>query len=559
MGAHLLSQDTGAEARWRQLVRQSLPRLSPDSSLVPVRRLLIPVLAAFAVARALAAQESTLRPTAPVALPTSAPIADVHYDVTLDSAGLARRSIGIVMTFRVAGPGPVVLALPAWTPGHYTLLWFTRRVSHFAATASGTPLAWRHIDYQTWRIDAPAGGTVSIAFDYRADTVDRAAAWTHPDFAFFNGTNLFLYPVGRGFDWPATVTVHIPPTWRIATGMTPTADPTTFGERTYHDLVDMPFFVGRFAIDSTEVAAGHWMRLAWYPESIAVANGRLARNLAWAAKLAPVQGAVFHELPWRTYTVLYFTDSIVNGGGLEHQNSQVDEIQTKQIDGTGIPWLYSHELFHSWNVKRLRPADLVPYRYDDAQPTPWLWVSEGVTDYYGPLAIERSGIADSAAFFHALARDMTSVAGAPPVAPADASLSAWVQPKDGSAGLYYPQGALLGFALDIVIRDASDNRHSLDDVMRELYETTYKKKGRGFTSADWWRAVSRAAGGISFADFNRRYVEGRDTIPWATILPLAGLTLTTDSTHTVHVDPAPDASPKAVRVRAGLLHGTTDG
>jgi len=165
-------------------------------------------------------------------------------------------------------------------------------------------------------------------------------------------------------------------------------------------------------------------------------------------------------------------------------------------------------------VKRLRPADLVPYRYDDAQPTGWLWVSEGVTDYYGPLAVERSGISDSTVFFATMARGMATVAAAPPVAPADASLSAWVQPKDGTAGLYYPQGALIGFALDILIRDATDNRRSLDNVLRQLYETTYKK-GRGFTPKDWWRTVSRVAGrdtagGIAFADFNRRYVEGRE-------------------------------------------------
>jgi len=531
-----------------------------------VRRLLIAAVATVAAVvapLALHAQAPVLRPTAPVALPTSAPIADVHYDVTLDSAGLARRSIGVVMTFRVVGPGPVVLALPAWSPGHYTLLWFTRRVSHFAANASGTPLNWRHIDYQTWRIEAPAAAKVSVSFDYRADTVDRAVAWTHSDFAFFNGTNLFLYPVGRGFEWPATASVRAPPGWRIATGMTPTADSSTFRERSYHDLTDMPFFVGHFAIDSTEVAPGHWMRLAWYPESTAVANGRLARNVAWLAKLAPVEIAVFHEIPWRTYTVLYLTDSIVNAGGLEHQDSQLDETQTKLVDGIGTPGLYSHELFHSWNVKRLRPADLVPYRYDDAQPTGWLWVSEGVTDYYGPLAVERSGISDSTVFFATMARGMATVAAAPPVAPADASLSAWVQPKDGTAGLYYPQGALIGFALDILIRDATDNRRSLDNVLRQLYETTYKK-GRGFTPKDWWRTVSRVAGrdtagGIAFADFNRRYVEGREPLPWSTILPLIGLTVTTDSARATHLDPAADASPKAGRIRTGILHGTTDG
>jgi predicted metalloprotease with PDZ domain len=111
---------------------------------------------------------------------------------------------------------------------------------------------------------------------------------------------------------------------------------------------------------------------------------------------------------------------------------------------------------------------------------------------------------------------------APPTALEDASLSTWIHPTDGSSYLYYPKGSLAGLLLDVLIRDASDNRHSLDDVMRELYRSTYKA-GRGFTGADWWRAVSRNAGGKSFKDFAARYVDGRVPYPWAQVLPLAGL------------------------------------
>src|SRR6185437_4325871 len=110
----------------------------------------------------------------------------------------------------------------------------------------------------------------------------------------------------------------------------------------------------------------------------------------------------------------------------------------------------------------------------------------------------------------------------------DASLSTWIHPTDGSEYLYYPKGSLAGFALDIMIRDASDNQRSLDTVMRELYRTTYKA-GRGFTAADWWGAVSRAAGGKSFAEFNAKYVDGREPYPWAQVLPLAGLRVATDT------------------------------
>jgi predicted metalloprotease with PDZ domain len=179
-------------------------------------------------------------------------------------------------------------------------------------------------------------------------------------------------------------------------------------------------------------------------------------------------------------------------------------------------------------VKRLRPADLVPYRYDDAQPTTWLWVSEGVTDYYGALGLVRGGTNDSTAFFGFIANEIASVAGDPPTAVSDASLGSWIAPTYGSSGLYYPKGGFTGLLLDIMIRDATDNRSSLDVVMRRLYETTYKR-GKGFTGNNWWSEVSRAAGGKSFTDFARRYVDGREPLPIDSVLRLAGLRAVSDT------------------------------
>jgi len=494
----------------------------------------------------------------------SAPISDVHYDVTVDSTTVVHRDIDVSMQFRVGSDAPIVLSLPAWSPGHYVLLWFARRVSHFAPSVDGKPLDWRMVDYQTWRlVGAHAGQRVTVRFSYLADTIDRAVAWTKPDFAFFNGTNLFLYPKGQGFDWPATVTVHTSPSWRIATGMDPAPAPPTFGAQNYHDLTDRPVFVGHFDMDSTLAAPGHYVRFVSYPAGL-VGPTRMTRILGWLNKLAPVEGAVFHDIPWKTYTVLEIADAHPNGGGLEHQDSQVDEVAPDWLDLPFLAGLYSHEMFHAWNVKRLRPADMVPYRYDDAQPTQWLWVSEGITDYYSYLANMRSGISDSAAFLDRIAGNISGVGQQPPTALADASLQPWIDPTDGSGGIYYPKGALAGFMLDVMIRDASDNRHSLDDVMRTLYETTYKK-GKGFTPDNWWTTVSQAAGGRSFDAVNRRFIEGRDPYPWDSVLALAGLELKTDSARVVvfGVQTAPDSLgirvtyvvPNGASERAGIKQG----
>jgi predicted metalloprotease with PDZ domain len=473
----------------------------------------------------------------------SAPISDVSYEITADSAAVGRRQLGVAMSFRVSGSTPVVLALPAWSPGHYVLLWFARRVSQFTAQSEGAPLEWRKLDFQTWEIKPRSAGIVRVSFNYLADAVDRAVAWTAPNFAFFNGTNLFLYPVGRGFNWPARVAVRTEPSWRIATGMNPAPGINNFSAGNYHDLTDMPFYVGRFAIDSSLIA-GKWIRLAFYPAA-SLTPARRDRTFGWLQKFLPAQIAVFGEAPFRNYTIFQRSDTVVNRGGLEHQASQVDEVLTSQLDATHLSGLYSHEFFHAWNVKRLRPQDLVPYRYDDAQQTTWLWVSEGVTDYYGALALVRGGVNDSTGFFDFIGGEIASIASAPPTAVSDASLGAWIDPRDGSGGLYYPKGGFIGFLLDVMIRDASDNRMSLDNVMRRLYDATYKR-GKGFTSADWWGEVSRAAGGKSFTEFARRYVDGREPLPIDSVLVLAALRYQSDTTREARLDFFTDSSGKLI-------------
>jgi predicted metalloprotease with PDZ domain len=261
------------------------------------------------------------------------------------------------------------------------------------------------------------------------------------------------------------------------------------------------------------------------------------------------EGAVFGEIPFTGYTTLMVFDSAFGGGSaLEHQNSHLG-IYTPQ--GIGQTWLTSitaHEMIHAWNVKRLRPADMMPYRYDVAQPTPWLWVSEGITDYYADLVLVRSGVMDSLEFLEATNGKMETVDNTVPVALQDASLSTWIHPTDGTGYVYYPKGSLAGFMLDILIRAASDNRRSLDDVMRELYRTTYKA-GKGFGEAEWWSAVRRAAGGRDFTvGFNDRYVDGREPFPWDSILPLAGFRFAIDSTQLPRLGIESQADSSGIRV-----------
>lgn len=460
--------------------------------------------------------------------PTSAPLSNIRYEVTFTRMNGERRQVSSAMTFTVGGTEPVILSLPSWTPGSYEIDNFARDVSNFSAEQAGTSLAWDKTDPDTWRVRPRGVGEVVVRFDYLADSLDNANTWARPDFLLFNGTNLFLYPEGKGFDFPASVTVNTEAGWKVVTGMT-SAGARRYSASNYHDLVDMPFFVGQFDLDSTQIS-GTWVRFATYPSGSVTGGARVA---VWEALklMIPAEVKVFGEVPWNNYSLLQITDPSFRGGtGLEHQNSHVDILSPGLLGSPVLPSLYAHEIFHAWNVKRLRPSDLWPYRYDEVQPTPLLWISEGITDYYADLAEVRGGIVDPKGFYDLTGDKISEVEDLPPTALEDASLSTWIHPRDGTGDIYYPKGSLAGFLLDIMIRDASDNHSSLDEVMRGLYNAAYKND-RGFTSEEWWAAVTKAANGRSFSDFYARYIDGREPFPYDKVLPLAGLRLARDTSH----------------------------
>ncbi len=483
-------------------------------------------------------------------------VSGIRYELTFDSTTAMHRTVRVAMRFEVTGTAPILLSLPAWTPGAYEISNYARRLSGFSATIGGRPASWNKTDADTWQIRTGGPGSVDVRFDFRADTLDDAMAWAQREFLLVNGTNVFLYPEGLGLGFPARVTVRTIPGWHILTGLDPDGGAGRYRARNYHDLVDMPLFIGRFDVDSAQID-GVWHRVASYPA------GQLAgasRELFWQQLrgFVPQVARVFGETPWKHYSTMIIFDRSVNGGSaLEHQNSHVGIYGPDFIGSPFLPSITAHEMFHSWNVKRLRPADLVPYRYDRPQPTPLLWVSEGITDYYADLVLVRGGVSDSAGFLEVTEGKIQNVVDNPAVALPDASLTTWIHPLDGTEYLYYDKGSLAGLLLDILIRDASNNRRSLDDVMRSLYRSTYRR-GKGFTTAAFWAAVSRAAGGKSFADFAARYVDGREPFPWPAVAPLAGLALQSDSVLLPRLGISTLADSTLVMVTAVTTGGAAD-
>jgi len=464
--------------------------------------------------------------------PRPAPITNVQYTLTFKAAQGVERAVDVAMSFTAANRAPVVLSLPVWTPGSYEVSNYARFVSAFSATSRGKPVRWDKADPDSWRVFPEAAGELTVTFRYRADSLDNAGTWARDQFALVNGTNVFLYPEGQPKEFVATVTVETEASWRVTTGMTESAS-RRFAAASYHDLVDHPFFIGKFDVDSSKIA-GTMFRLSAYPAGSSTPAQR-AKLFDQLGRAVPKQIAVFRDNPWKRYEVMQIAEPGFGGmSALEHENSNVAVIGADMLNEDFVVPVYAHEVFHAFNVKRLRPSEMWPYRYESMQPTPWLWVSEGITDYYADLSMVRGGVWSETEFLGTTQRKMEHAEQTVPIALEDASLQAWLQVTDGTSDIYYDKGSLAGLALDIFIRDASDNRASLDDVMRSLYNADFKS-GKGFTADDWWGAVWTASGGAKnnaasqLADFNAKFIDGRENFPFAAWFAKAGWRIRSDT------------------------------
>jgi predicted metalloprotease with PDZ domain len=465
-----------------------------------------------------------------VALATPLRSQTVRYEVSV-----AQGLFHVSAEFPAAGKDTLYVSLPAWSPGNYEIQNYARYVHGFGARIpSGAPVRWDRGDKDTWRVVTGGADRVTVDFDYSNDKIDLSLARTSQDFAEFLGTNLFMFEEGQ-LARPAEVRFRLPAGWQVTTAL---KGPTNgvYRAADYHELADAMTFVGHFSVDSLQTD-GKWIRIALWPASDY--SPAVARSLrAGIAKLAPVQNRIMGGAPYDVYTVFFnvIHGPIDFGGGLEHSASQYDIMPAQSFAdlisgklGDFIYPLLSHEFFHLWNVKRIRPAEMWPYDYHAEQYTPLLWWSEGVTDYYADLTNIRSGLWSTNEFLANATSDIGQVESAPePWSAEDGSEATWInEVYVNSSQLYYPKGATLGLLLDISIRDATDNAHNLDEVMRALY-TRYYRQNKGFSTADLLNEL-RTAGMPDVESFYRRYIDGREPLPYDSVFAKAGLRLRRDT------------------------------
>jgi predicted metalloprotease with PDZ domain len=450
----------------------------------------------------------------------------VRYEIAVTPSAIPQFHVSA--EFPTSGRETLFVSLPAWSPGSYEIQNYARYVHGFGAkNAVGQSLRWDRGDKDTWRVVTGRSDRVTVEFDYIADTIDLSLARVTREFGQFLGTNLFLYEEGQ-LGRAAEVRFRVPAGWQVTTALRGPAN-GVYRAADYHELADAMTFVGRFSLDSLQ-ADGKWIRIAVWPATDY--TPAVARNLRnGVAKMAPVQNRIMGGAPYDVYTVFFnvIHEPVNFGGGLEHSLSQYDIMPAPAFaDAAGnlgdfMYPLLSHEFFHLWNVKRIRPAEMWPYDYHAEQYTPLLWWSEGVTDYYADLTNLRSGLWNTDQFLQNTSSNIDQVESTPePWSAEDGSAATWVhEVYINSSQLYYPKGSLLGFLLDISIRDATDNAHSLDEVMRALF-TRYYRQNKGFGTADLLSEL-RTAGMPDVDTFYRRYIDGRDSLPYQTLFAKAGL------------------------------------
>jgi len=442
-----------------------------------------------------------------------------------------KREIQVQLSVKSTAQG-VTLRLPAWIPGSYMIRDFSRHIVEIRATDStGRNLQIEKIDKHSWRI---AAKEEEICVDYIVYANDLSVRGAHVDntHAFFNGASLYLAVEGMQH-LPHRVEILKPgadayANWQVASTLPAVvADDQGYGQyeaQNYEHLIDYPVEIADLSTAEFTVD-GIQHRIAIYGRHHCDFK-RLCDDLV---KICRTHAELFGELPLRQY--LFLVTAVGDDyGGLEHCNSTslickrddlpVDEGEEPSDGYRRFLGLCSHEYFHLWNVKRIQPLKLKESLLDQEAYTSLLWAFEGITSYYDDLALLRSGIIPLKSWLELVTQTITRVMrskGRHRQSIADSSFDAWTkfykQDENSSNAIisYYAKGALIAFGLDMTLRQRSEDRVSLDDLMRLLWRR-HGKTGVGVDEGDIQRLAEELLGEPLSTFFNS-YVYGVEELP----------------------------------------------
>jgi predicted metalloprotease with PDZ domain len=450
------------------------------------------------------------------------------------------------VTCTVAEPDPQGqrFALPAWIPGSYLIRDYARHVVTIAARSGRLALPLVKLDKHTWAA-APCRGPLTITMQVYAWDLSVRGAHLDASHGFFNGCALFLRAIGYE-QRPCEVEILRPAGaryrgWQVATSMPRSNAPAhgfgSYRAADYDELIDHPVEMGRYTL--ARFAAGG------VPHEIAITGRhdadleRLARDLK---RLCEWHIRLFGGSPPMS-RYLFLTTALGEGyGGLEHRASTALLCARDDLPRAGVAevteayrgflGLCSHEYFHTWNVKRIKPAAFTPYDLERENYTRLLWAFEGMTSYYDDLALVRCGLISQQDYLEIIGRSITSLLRTPGrgrQSVAEASFDAWIkyyrqdENSPNAQVSYYLKGSLIALCLDLTLRSRTRGRKSLDDVMRALWRE-YGARGRGVEEDGIERLAERVSG-LRLRGFFDRALRSTEELPLKRLLATVGVEL----------------------------------
>jgi predicted metalloprotease with PDZ domain len=453
----------------------------------------------------------------------------IVYHVSIDPPQENRASIRLELS---AVPGPFVdLVLPSWVPGSYHILDYAKQLGPLTAVrpSNGAAVPIERIDKARWRLAITDGGPVEVLYQVYGHQLVTEGFDVTPDHLFLNAALALPYVDGHPTE-PYEVVLHLPPTWRVYTTLARVGDsPVRLRAKDYDELVDSPIDCGQ-PVELGFHADG-------IPHGIVLCGAggnyethRLERDLQTMVETAH---RILGEPPGPRYIFFYHLTE-VRDGGLEHSNSSSMVVVRTMFEPASsyrrFLALSSHEYFHAYNVKRIRPAALRPFDYTKESYTTLLWWMEGTTDYYGWLVLRRAGLVAPRRSLEELAKLVGRYLQVPGRRIQSLEESSWItwidfyKPVENTPNRsisYYDKGFLVSWALDLEIRTRTENRFSLDDVLRSVWKA-YGRTDLGMPE-DALPSTIRDATGVDVSDFFARYVAGTEEIDLAAVARRAGL------------------------------------
>ncbi|MGI4750158.1 MAG: M61 family metallopeptidase [Janthinobacterium lividum] len=424
------------------------------------------------------------------------------------------------------------LILPVWTPGSYLIREFSKNLEAFKVVSTEKPVSYKKLRKNSWLISTQNLESISVYYRIYAFEISVRTCFVDTFHAFLSPTGLFLYPEGM-LNLPSTIKIIPADHWKkISTGLENFKnDPCCFYAPNFDTLYDSPIEVGNQHIFNF-TAAGLLHEVAMYGGGM-YHEEKLIPDFT---RIIEEETSIFGENPNKRFVFIIHNFN-QGGGGLEHCNSTVLAVPRAAyaLEKTYQDFLglVSHEYFHLWNVKRLRPKALGPFDYQQENYTTSLWIAEGFTSYYDNLVLCRAGLISAENYLKLLATDINLVENLPGrkiQTVAEASFDTWIKfyrPNENTPNStisYYVKGSLIALCIDLLIIQQSKCEFSLDEVMKRMYNQFYKIENRGFTEEEFRTAMEQIAG-CGLNHIYEQYINGLEDLDYNHYLGYAGLRL----------------------------------